>query len=341
MGVATASTDARRGYDRLATVPAWAACAAAILLSTAALIADVSVPPAVRCLPLVASVVLFGLPHGAIDTFVPARLDDRGLGESMALVGVAYLVLGGLYAALWLVAPVIAAAAFIAITWFHWGQGDLHTLLTFVGADHLRTRPLRAATLVVRGGLPMLVPLLWFPDRYRAVVDAWVGLFGGGLSAAPLFAVETRLVAGAAFLALTVGTLAAGYRHTGATRGWRIDAGETALLWVLFATVPPLIAIGVYFCGWHAVRHVLRYTAVGGHPPTPRAFASFAREAAPLTAAALALLVGFAVVVPTVSGVPTDIEAFVALYLVFIAVLTLPHVVVVTWMDRQEGIWHD
>ncbi|MFT4884444.1 MAG: hypothetical protein ACI8U4_001960, partial [Natronomonas sp.] len=33
MGVATASTGARRDYDRLATVPAWAACTAAIVLS--------------------------------------------------------------------------------------------------------------------------------------------------------------------------------------------------------------------------------------------------------------------------------------------------------------------
>jgi Brp/Blh family beta-carotene 15,15'-monooxygenase len=340
MGVATASTGARRDYDRLATVPAWAACTAAIVLSASALVVDVSLPQSVRYLPLLASVVLFGLPHGAIDVFVPARLGGRTLSKSMALVGVAYLVLGGLYAALWVVAPAAAAAVFIAITWFHWGQGDLHTLLAFVGADHLRTRPLRAATLVVRGGLPMLVPLLWFPDRYRAVVDAWVGLFGGGLSATPLFAVETRLVAGAAFLALTVGTLAAGYRHAGANRGWRIDLGETALLWVLFSTVPPLVAIGVYFCGWHALRHVLRYTAIGGRTPTRRAFASFGREAAPLTAAALALLVGFAAVLPAVSALPSSPGEFVALYLVFIAVLTLPHVGIVTWMDRREGIWH-
>jgi hypothetical protein len=33
------------------------------------------------------------------------------------------------------------------------------------------------------------------------------------------------------------------------------------------------------------------------------------------------------------------VASLAAAYLVFIAVLTLPHVAVVTWMDRREGVW--
>lgn len=63
----------------------------------------------------------------------------------------------------------------------------------------------------------------------------------------------------------------------------------------------------------------------------------FAREDAPLTALSLVLLVGFGAVVPaTVESVPE----YAALYLVFVAVVTLPHVVV-TLMDHAEGVWTD
>ena len=57
---------------------------------------------------------------------------------------------------------------------------------------------------------------------------------------------------------------------------------------------------------------------------------------APLTAASLALLGGLALVVP---NPPTTVPEWVGLYLVFIAVVTLPHVVVVTIMDREQSIW--
>jgi len=324
-------------FDRVATRPAWAVCGILVVLSGVSALAGVSPGPTLRYLPLAASVVVLGLPHGAIDYLVPARLGERSLPESMALVGGVYLVLGGAYAALWLAAPLYAALFFIAMTWFHWGQGDVHALVAFVGADHLETRPLRAATLFVRGGLPMFVPLLAFPGRYRDVVETWVELFGADLSATWLFSPGTRLLGGAAFLAVTVGTLAAGYRRGGATGGWRVDAGETSLLWLFFLSVPPLVAVGVYFCIWHSLRHVLRVAAADGETATVGAgLSKFAREAAPLTALALAFFVGFGILVPASPSTPAELAG---LYLVFVAVLTLPHVVIVTWMDGREGIW--
>lgn len=195
---------------------------------------------------------------------------------------------------------------------------------------------IRAATLLVRGGLPMLVPLLGFPDRYRAVLDAWVGLFGHEFAVNWLFTAETRLVLSLAFLAIALVTLAAGYRATGPTRGWRIDATETVLLGLFFLTVPPLIAVGVYFCLWHSLRHILRVASLGDQTSSRHLLTSFARDAAPLTVLALILLIGFGYLVPVSPTEPAEIGA---LYLVFIAVVTLPHVVIVSWMDHREGVW--
>lgn len=324
------------------------------LLGTAT---TISLPPELRYLPLALSVVLFGLPHGAVDHLVPARVagrDGRLTGStrrSAAAVGIAYLLLGGGYVIVWLQAPRVAALAFIAMTVVHWGQGDVWVLVRLLDAVHLRSRALRVATLVVRGGLPMLVPLLAFPDRYRAVVSAWVALFGVPLGLPWLFAPRTRALLGAGFAVLTLGTLTAGWlngRLSPSARGaWQVDAAETALLWAYFLLVPPLVAVGLYFTCWHALRHIARLVLLD--PPadvsdTPSAFATwlrrgatrFGRDAAPLTLLSLVLLVAFGAVVPApVRTVPE----YAALYLVFISVVTLPHVVVVGGMDYVDGIW--
>lgn len=148
-----------------------------------------------------------------------------------------------------------------------------------------------------------------------------MGLFGGDL-AAWLFTPETRLVAGAGLLAVTVLTAAAGYRREGATRGWRVDAGETLILWVFFLTVPPLVAIDVYFCVWHSLRHILRAAADGDRPGTlSTLLRGFARDAAPLALVALVLLTAFLVLGPVSPTTPTET---MAVYIVFIAVLPLP-----------------
>jgi len=348
---ADAGEQARRGPDadpQLASLmlavgcrPAWVVVAGLGLVSAVVTAVGVapSLPAWVRYLPLAASLLLFGLPHGAVDHLAPARAADASVTVRwLGAVGVVYLLLGSAYATLWVLAPAASAALFVALTWLHWGQGDLYAL-DALGSTHLDGAGVRAGTVLVRGGLPMLVPLLRFSERYRAVVDAWVALFGRGLNAAWLVAPDVRLGAGLAFAALTAGTLAAGYRPD--DRGWRRDAAETLLLWGYFLVVPPLIAVGVYFCVWHSLRHVVRLVGIDGRARTAlaergplAALRRTGRDATPLTAVSVVLLVGVAVV----AGVRTDPPTLAALYLVFIAVLTLPHVAVVTWMDRAEGM---
>jgi Brp/Blh family beta-carotene 15,15'-monooxygenase len=268
----------------------------------------------------------------------------------MALVGLLYLVAGGAYLVWWFLAPVSAAVFFIALTWVHWGQGDVYALLALLGADHLPSRPERAASLLVRGGLPMLAPLVFHPAAYRRVVAAFVSLFDGSAATlAPFFTPTARLVAGGTLLCLTLSTLALGawrVRQGATSRPWVADAGELALLWVFFALLPPVLAVGLYFTLWHALRHIARLLVVdpGAQDALARghagaAFRRFARDAAPLTAVSLLLFGGLALAVPTSPAALADSDALLALYLVGIAALTLPHVVVVTWMDRVQGVW--
>ena len=370
----TVPASLRAAVRRVAVYPAWLLFAGVVV----PFLAGVELPLPWQYVPLVASAVLFGMPHGAADHLVPRRLSAVGPRRSVAAVVVLYAVLGGVYLAWWFVAPVSAAVVFVLLTWVHWGQGDVY-LLRVVADDpfaYPRSTPHRIATLVVRGAMPMAVPLVAATAQYRRVVADFVAPFDGDVSAvAWLFAPGTTRLLGVVLAALTLLTLlrglvvrratpadddtAADSRPDGseplamlgpvalvADRAVRIDAVELGLLWLFFWVVPPILAVGLYFCLWHALRHVVRLIAAetpgsealqsGDHAT---AFGRFARQAAPLTAVALAMVGGLYALVPAAPAEVGELGEVVGLYLVLIAVLTLPHVVVVGWMDRAQGVW--
>lgn len=337
----------RRSLVRLTMQPGWVllGVVTAIGAVRAVVAPGLSLPRSYQFVPLVASVAVLGLPHGAVDHLTPARARNRRAGlRDMATVGLLYAVLGGLYAALWVLVPVAAFVVFILLTWLHWGQGEVHALGAIAAVDHLETPAQRALTALARGTLPMLVPLVAFPGEYRFVAETLVGLFGGSLG--PLtgvFSVTGRLVVALLVGTLLSTTLALGYVRADSTRGWALDAGEVGLLVAFFGVVEPILAVGLYFNCWHALRHVGRLMALdpaareslaAGRPGA--AFARFSRDATPLTLVSLLLLGGLAALLPTS---PAGLPDLVGLYLVLIAALTLPHVVVVAHLDRVQSVW--
>ena len=343
---ADAAGAARDRLGRASIALGWVPLVA--LVPVALLIPDI--PPAYRYLPLVASAFLFGMPHGAVDyVALPRARAGRVSIRGVAVVSVLYLLFGGAYLTLWFVAPVPAAAAFIVLTWFHWGQGDLYVLRDLFGAGHLTDQLQQALTVLVRGGLPMLVPLVGFPGRYREVMGTFVEPFGANVRAWLIFEPAARLALGAGFGAVTLLALARGYRDANAgagdddRHGWRLDAAETGLLWAYFLLVPPVLTVGVYFCLWHSVRHIGRVVlldrasveSLAGGQWLPAA-GKFALEAAVPTALALGLIGGLWVAAP---GSVETLAGATGLYLVGIAVLTLPHTAVVVWLDHEQGIW--
>jgi Brp/Blh family beta-carotene 15,15'-monooxygenase len=325
--------------------PGWLALAAVAVVSVAVSATIGDIPRTVQYAPLLVSVLLLGLPHGAVDHLLLPRSRGQSLSlRSLAVVGAVYAGFGTAYAAGWFLWPTGAFVLFILITWFHWGQGELHPLLALVGASYLRVPGQRALTVLVRGGAPMLVPLVAFPGEYEFVATTLVGLFDAGAASAldPVFTLGTRFAVGAVYAALVALTLGRGYLRATDHTPWLVDAGELLGLTLYFLVVPPILAIGVYFCFWHSLRHVGRTVLLDDRStwaldrgevwPAAR---RFVRDAAPLTALSLVVLGALAVLVPRTPGSVPDL---VGLYLVFIAVLTLPHVVIVTLLDREQAI---
>jgi Brp/Blh family beta-carotene 15,15'-monooxygenase len=295
--------------------------------------------------------LVVGMAHGAVDHLVPLRgAPGVSLRRSIAVVSVVYAVLGGAVVAAFFAAPVAAFVGFIALTWLHWGQGDVATL-AIAGVEHLPTSAERWLALVVRGGLPMGVPLLAHPEEYRLVAEWTVGLFlvdAGAAAAAvePLFAPAVRVGVGVGMAAATLASVGLGYRRVKSGRdpgGWRRDVGELAVLWAWFLLAAPVFAIGVYFAVWHALRHVGRLVLVDPEAASAAsagdavgALARFGRDAAPLTLGGFLVVGAVGVSVPAGVAAPGDL---LAVSLVAIAAMTLPHVAVVAWLDRRQGVW--
>lgn len=324
---------------RLWLYPSWGLLAAACAI---ALVAPRAIDE-VRYVPLLAGLVLFGLPHGAVDHLVPGWLRGAPLpGRQLAAVLGAYAAAALAGVALWFAFPLLALAVFLALAVLHWGQGELWFALACAGRRRPRG-PLSLALFTgVRGLLPVAVPLLAFPAAASVAASDILARFGhDGLPAlGSQWRVGLLAAIGAAGGCAAVASV---LEHRGAPGALARDLGELGLLAAFFATVPPVFAVGLYFVAWHSPRHVARLLATdpraaarlrAGRPGA--ALARFARTAAPCTALAL---LGLAALAALVAGGTASAGALVATLLALIAALTAPHVVVVAWMDAAQGLW--
>jgi Brp/Blh family beta-carotene 15,15'-monooxygenase len=190
----------------------------------------------------------------------------------------------------------------------------------------------------------MWVPFLAFPGEVREVAQWLVGHFSGVSSMLDVL-FDWRVQAGVTVVLIgsALAYLAAGVWQRGWSKGWWLDVGELSILSVFFSIVPPLAAIGLYFCVWHGYRHMVRLSLQEAGARSAwqrgsmwRVWWRFGRDAAPLTLVSLGL---FALLAWAVPRPPDGLGEWAGLYLVFISVLTMPHVLIVCWMDGVEGVW--
>ncbi|MEM0962245.1 MAG: Brp/Blh family beta-carotene 15,15'-dioxygenase [Bacteroidota bacterium] len=305
----------------------------AVSLALAPLLAGA--PVWVLVAPWLLSAVALGLPHGAADPVVPLSMrGERWRVSPIAVFSVVYIALGAVVLAVWWMVPVVAATGFVVLTWAHWGQGDVYALRALGWDGHLASPAHRALAGVVRGGLPMVVPLAAHPEVYADIVAAMAAAFRPDQAEAarafilslPGDAVWGVLAAvGAAYAVWGVATAS----RRGAWRSLGLDLGEVVALAAFFALLPPLWSVGIYFCLWHAVRHLQRLGPIVADGSARR----LALVATPATLGAIVLMVLI------FGGTLTEPVGGVGAYLAGIAALTVPHVAVVTWMDARQRVW--
>ncbi|SNS20262.1 beta-carotene 15,15'-monooxygenase, Brp/Blh family [Geodermatophilus saharensis] len=305
-----------------AATPFAAPARAATAVSLGAALAVVAVEVAVgwgdlAWVPLVAGLLL-GLPHGAADHLVPAhRLGWRP--PRTALFALGYAAVATLAWLLFRAAPAPALLAFVALSVWHFGTGET------AFADLRAGRPVRrqAVASLVLGGLVLLVPLARGAGEAAPVLAAVVPGSGGAVPPAVVAVVlAVVLPAGGA---LAVERLLAGR--------W-LEAAEVAVLLVLVGVAPPFAAFGVWFGCWHSVRHLARVLADdpagAGDLAAGRLGRPLRRFAAASSLPTLAALAVLAALWSAAGGW----HGFLATDLPLLAALTLPHALVVGWLDR-------
>jgi Brp/Blh family beta-carotene 15,15'-monooxygenase len=287
-------------------------------------------------LPLMLGMLLFGLPHGAIDHLVALGLAGKGLRPMpFAVVTVAYLLLVVAVLGLWVCSPIAAAVGFLAMTIWHWGKGDIAFERCVLNADvKFRGRLADGVHLVTRGLIPISLPLVAFPEEATDFLSACVKIF------APAALVEPgqwRLAALSLFAFFFIADCLWHLRHGRQALARRVLM-ENICLAGFFAHITPLVAIGWYFAGWHGFRHVIRLSGyVAGDTRSDMPFRNkigrTIRQALPFTVVSLLMLVGLRTeLADRIMGTSDEM----ALYLVLVSALTVPHLVVVEWMDRSE-----
>ena len=263
------------------------------------------------------SAVVLGVPHGACDPWVPGWFLHRPSRAPFLVAFFAlYLTLSFLYLLVWKAFSFPATLFFLLLTAWHWGTADASLLFP----------PSRRWALfgLGRGFFVMLAPFAFHTQ------EAWhvVTLMAPGTGTAPSSQFFQILL-----ILPTALTLAS-------RPGWT-QWGETFLILLLMAMTPPLVGVGTYFVGFHAWRHLLRLAEIRDRLATQADSSAWLLSlgrlllfSVPLTVATLLLFP----LLPRFLGLaPSNQEQWVGSYLILLAVLTLPHAILVGWMDWKNA----
>ncbi len=274
---------------------------APLLLAVPVLAASAVLPWQAGWICAVAAIVVFGVPHGALDVEIGrSLLRDRVGGWWFAAFAGPYLVLVAAVLLAWRWAPEATLAAFLAASVWHFGTEDTGS---------------RGLAALFRGGLPIAVPVLLHPHATAHVFSAASGL---ALSEPPLWLSAASLL----WLAPALLTV-----RRCRTRDLLLPGG----LCVAFAILPPLTAFACYFVVIHAPAHMAALIRHSGRAPRVRDDASAWRLAAPTTV--LTIAIG-AALWPAFPG-ETPVR-LLCLTLQLLAALTLPHMILDAWLERQD-----
>lgn len=260
--------------------------------------------PGILAVILAVAVGIFGVPHGALDPLVAVRKGLVNGWRQIAVFHLAYVAVAGLAGLLWWLFPAMSLVAFLIVSAWHFGN------------DWRADMP---AILAVAAGVSLLaLPLAASPETVEPILRVLAGSDGARLSQG-LAALFWPIVGLAGLCGL------AALRYSGRS------FVELAVLYTAATVMHPLVWFVAYFCWCHSLRHL---TAEYRELP-----AAVAKYALPVTLIETALTVGVALVAFRLSSANAGIGADVHLLrIVFIGLfcLTIPHMIVVAWPDRND-----
>jgi Brp/Blh family beta-carotene 15,15'-monooxygenase len=267
---------------------------------------------------------LAGVPHGAVDHLLAARL----------CAGRPFSVVVGVYAGLavtvWAVlrwAGPTALLIVVALSAVHFGLGELEVFRATTGWQPDRVVALAAA---VAGCGALVLPLARSGAQLQTVASAVSPDLARIIGQAPV-----QIALAVSWIAAATVAIRAALRA-----GHSTVAVDIAVIGALGVLAPPLTAFAVWFGGWHALRHTARLMTV--EPGCAALLADGRRRDAAMRLARLASLPSAAAlavlaVLVWLTASANEPPVVIAEVLRILLALTVPHMVVVYWLDRLSA----
>jgi lycopene beta-cyclase len=284
---------------------------------------------------LLLSIFFLGFPHGAADIRLAPYLGKRRHHWGLFLGG--YLALSGLVFLAWWVSPLFTAIGFLILTAWHWGSAEAVPLRRSQGppAERSPWTPPAVVHSFLRGGWIMLGPLALHPTLVENLFATW----GVSLSLASSSHLWLSLWS-VFWLGEMLAVVASARLKDRRVR--RALLLEISLLGLVQVLLHPLWWIALYFMGFHAWRHTLRMAS--HFYPLEYADSRFWGQTLRKTlggltwtcvAGGVAILLIFVYLRHgTFSISPV---AWIGDYFAVIAAFTLPHALLVAWLDQREN----
>lgn len=274
---------------------------------------------------LIAVILILGIPHGAIDHIITSQLFNLPYSLKGQLPFYAfYFMAMGLMAFIWLWNPIIGFLGFICITIYHFGQADL---------NFLNLPPATKRILFISRGAFILI-LIIFSD-WTLIGPVISSIMYQPISSVTLFSPSAWMSAGLIQFVLINGTILLLYRKQLTKPTLTYFVADSTFVITLFFIVDPFLAFAVYFGTWHCSGHIQQMLLFLKNTDDELDLTDFYRKAFPLTAAAV---LGLCLLLILRSVWPMSIEL---IFVIFISVLTLPHMLIVEKMyefkERKAG----
>jgi Brp/Blh family beta-carotene 15,15'-monooxygenase len=269
---------------------------------------------------MIIAFIALGVPHGALDIYVEAGLDEK---KDNRKIFIRYVIQAGLYIFLWFWQPAIALCIFILITAFHFGEID------WIG--HANDRLKKTTYFIL--GLCWIIFLLSL--HVKTALDIFDSITRNRINPEeflrwanflyPVSIAGMILIYGFLFFKRSSYFLFPQY--------WLVALVQQALLLVLAHVTPLWIFFAFYFGVWHSILSLDKIRAHLKLGTNWKDWIFLLKKAMPFSVMAWIGILYF--IFLTVKS--TDTAGMLSLVFIGLAVLTVPHLQVFTKLNKPPS----
>jgi len=273
----------------------------------------------------IALIAFIGIPHGATDYVLFQHLfkQQEGLRSMVRFYGL-YLGLMALYGLVWLLAPTFAFVLFLSIAAYHFGQSNWYFLnelpLWVRGTQHF-----------LWGAFVIAAPVLWNFDSAEIIIEHIVR-YDVTLAATA----QVRIPLALLFVNMVLISLYYLSYSISSKEALR-QVLNLLILSIVFYTMPLLLGFAVYFALWHAIESGDHQIQFFRKATTPYTRSDFIQDALPYT---LLSFLGVGVFLWLQNTALLSNFGWAYMF-IFIAIVTLPHSVLMHLLYQNWVVSHD